>query len=72
MRIRLNGESHELPGPLTVQALLDSLGVDGRTVAVEVNLEVIRRARYADTLLEEGSEVELVAFIGGGSGLCGE
>jgi sulfur carrier protein len=68
VRIRLNGEPRELPGPLSVQALLDELGIDGRMVAVELNLSVIRRARYADTVIEEGAEVEIVAFIGGGSG----
>ena len=72
MRIRLNGESREFPGPLTVQALLDELHIDGRLVAVELNLDVIRRARYADTVIQEDAEVEIVAFIGGGSGSSGD
>jgi len=49
-----------------VQALLDHLKIDGRMVAVEYNLVVIKRARYADTMVVEGSEVEIVAFVGGG------
>ena len=66
MRITLNGDPFDLDGPLSIQALLDQLKVDGRTVAVEHNLIVIKRANYADTMVTEGSEVEIVAFVGGG------
>lgn len=66
MRITLNGDSTELPGPLSVQALLDRLGIDGRIVAVECNMVVVRRAKYAETMIEEGAEVEIVRFVGGG------
>jgi thiamine biosynthesis protein ThiS len=66
MRITLNGDPFDLPGPLSVQALLDRLKIDGRMVAVEYNLVVIKRARYADKMVTEGSEVEIVAFVGGG------
>ncbi len=66
MRFLLNGEPSELPGPLSVQALLDRLQIDPRTVAIECDRLVIKRARYADTLINEGTEVEIVAFVGGG------
>lgn len=67
MRITLNGDATELPGPTTVQALLDSLGIDGRIVAVECDMKVVRRAHYADTVIGEGAEVEIVRFVGGGT-----
>jgi len=66
IRILLNGESHELPGPLPVLALLERLGLDPRLVAVEHNRVVVKRGRYADTVIEDGAEVEVVAFVGGG------
>ena len=66
MTIRLNGEVHELPGPLTVAELLGRLDIDARRVAVEHNLRIVRRERYADTTLGEGDEVEIVNFVGGG------
>jgi thiamine biosynthesis protein ThiS len=53
-------------GPLSVQALLESLGIDPRTVAVELNRVVVGRARYGDTMIDPGAEVEIVAFVGGG------
>lgn len=67
MHILLNGERRELAGPRTVRALLDELGIDSRVVAVEVNRAVVRRDRHADTIISEGAEVEIVAFVGGGS-----
>ena len=66
MRITLNGDPFDLDGPMTVQALLDHLQIDGRGVAVEYNLVVIKRAQYGETIVAEGSEVEIVAFVGGG------
>jgi thiamine biosynthesis protein ThiS len=66
VRILLNGESRDLTTPLTVQALLESLGIDARRVAVERNLVVVRRADYATELVSDGDEVEIVNFVGGG------
>ena len=66
MQILLNGESREIPGPTTVRDLLTHLGIDARMVAVELNRTVVKRARHADTLVSEGAEVEIVAFVGGG------
>jgi thiamine biosynthesis protein ThiS len=66
MRITLNGDPTDLPGPLSVQALLDRLGIDGRIVAVERNLTVVRRAKYDETMIGEGDEIEIVRFVGGG------
>ena len=66
MTIQLNGAPHELPGPRSVLALLESLAIDPRTGAVEVDRVVIRRARYAETTVQAGAEVEIVAFVGGG------
>jgi sulfur carrier protein len=64
--IQLNGERRDLPAPTTVLALLEQLGVDPRTVAVEVNRAVVKRARYGETPVAPGDEVEIVAFVGGG------
>jgi sulfur carrier protein len=67
MHILLNGERTTVAGPMTVQALLDHLGVDARVVAVELNRRVVKRQQYMDTAVEDGAEVEIVAFVGGGS-----
>jgi thiazole synthase len=67
MTIILNGDPVEVAGPLTLTALLDQLGVDARRVAVEHNLNVIKRALYGSTEIREGDQVEIVNFVGGGA-----
>ena len=67
VRITLNGEPHELAGPLTVTELLGSLNIDPRRVAVELNLVVLKRAAFETTIVREGDEVEIVNFVGGGN-----
>jgi thiamine biosynthesis protein ThiS len=70
MRITLNGDPADLPGPVSVQALLDRLGIDARLVAVELNRVVVKRALFSTTMVTEDSEVEIVAFVGGGAVLA--
>jgi len=66
LRITLNGDTHEVAGPLTVAELLAQLDIDARRVAVEHNLVVLKRDALASTLVQDGDEVEIVNFVGGG------
>jgi thiamine biosynthesis protein ThiS len=66
MTITLNGEPYDLPGPLTVSELLTQLKIDPRRVAVELNLEVLKRGTFETSTIHEGDEVEVVNFVGGG------
>jgi thiamine biosynthesis protein ThiS len=64
--IKLNGDSHDIPQPMTVAALLERLEIDARRVAVELNLTVIKKAAYTSAVIGDGDEVEIVNFVGGG------
>ena len=66
MTIRLNGEPYEIAGPVTISALLAQLQIDPRRVAVEHNITVVKKARYDTTMINEGDEIEIVNFVGGG------
>jgi thiamine biosynthesis protein ThiS len=66
LEIMVNGESRRVPGPASVADLLRHLGLDPRTVVVELNREIVRRPRLDDTALADGDAVELVHFVGGG------
>jgi thiamine biosynthesis protein ThiS len=66
MTIKLNGDPREIPGPLSVSALLQQLDIDARRVAVELNLAVVKKAAYDSSVINEGDEVEVVNFVGGG------
>ena len=68
MQIKLNGEPFELASPMTVSDLLAQLQIDPRRVAVEHNFTVLKRGTFDSTRLAEGDEVEIVNFVGGGSG----
>ena len=66
LRIVVNGDDRRVPGPATLLALLEHLGLDARTVVVELNREIVRRPNLGATHLSEGDSVELVHFVGGG------
>ena len=62
----MNGDAHEVAGPLTVNELLARLEIDGRRVAVEHNLVVLKRDAFDVTMVRDGDEIEIVNFVGGG------
>jgi thiamine biosynthesis protein ThiS len=66
LEIMVNGESRRVPGPASVADLLRHLGLDPRTVVVELNREIVPRPRLDATALADGDAVELVHFVGGG------
>ena len=64
--ITLNGEPYPLEQPVSVDELLARLAIDPRRVAVEHNLNILKRHTFADTVVRDGDEVEIVNFVGGG------
>jgi thiazole synthase len=67
VEIMLNGQRREVPEPMTVTQLLGHLGVKPEFVAVEVNRDLVSRARHAETLVAPGDVLEIVTLVGGGS-----
>lgn len=67
MRLTINGEQRDFGIPLTVDVMLEKIGLDPRKVAVERNLEVVPKSRYQATALDDGDRIEIVHFIGGGA-----
>jgi thiamine biosynthesis protein ThiS len=66
LQVVVNGEERRIAGPASLLDLLSQLGLDPRTVVVELNREIVRRPRLAETPLAEGDSIELVHFVGGG------
>ena len=66
MRIILNGEPRMLQSGTTLAALVASLDLGDRRMAVEINEEVIPRSEYAGMVLGDGDRVEIVHAVGGG------
>lgn len=66
MKIHLNGQAHEVDDAITISALLESLELYGRRIAVEVNQELVTRGEFSSYQLAEGDVIEIVQAIGGG------
>jgi len=66
MNITLNGEKKQVPDAITVLGLLEFLQVQHQRVAVERNEELVKKTAYAETLVREGDQLEVVSFMGGG------
>ena len=64
--IRLNGRQHPLAAPLSLDALLDSLGLARKPVVVELNESVVFPREYPLTALSDGSRLEVVTLAAGG------
>jgi sulfur carrier protein len=66
IRVILNGKNTEFQGSLTVSALLDSLNINARQVAVAINGEVLTRDSWAEAEIQAGDTIEVVRAAGGG------
>ena len=66
MEITVNGTARQVAEPVAVAGLLAELGLAGKYVAVEVNRQLVPRARHAEHRLSAGDRVEIVTLVGGG------
>ena len=66
MQIIVNGESREVAVGFTAAQLVDELGLAGRRVAMEVNLDIVPRSQYSQHSFNDGDKIEVVHAIGGG------
>jgi thiazole synthase len=64
--ISVNGEHRRIADGLTLAELALELGLEPTKVAVERNLEVVPRSTLAQVRVEDGDELEIVHFVGGG------
>lgn len=66
MKLRINGDEKTFDSSLTLAALVEVLGMKSDRVAVELNLDIVPRERWAATALNDGDRLEIVHFVGGG------
>ena len=65
MDIAINGENRSVSAK-TVKELLESLDIDSKRVAVELNMEILPKADYLTRTIADGDRIEIVHFVGGG------
>lgn len=66
LELFVNGRARPVPATATVAGLVAELAPEARMVAVELNGEIVRRARWSETVLASGDRVEIVRFVQGG------
>jgi sulfur carrier protein len=66
IQITINGEPKTAPQGLNVKQLLEFLAIDPGRVAVELNRSIVRKLDWISTPVEDGAQVEVVWFVGGG------
>src|SRR2546426_7045314 len=68
IEIRLNGEACEIPEPVSIAELLERFDLPNDRVAVERNRSIVPKQQWESVALAQGDELEVVHFVGGGSG----
>jgi sulfur carrier protein len=66
MRVTINGQARELPGGATVAAAVALVTDAERGVAVAVNDEVVPRAAWTTTPVQDADRVEILTAVQGG------
>jgi sulfur carrier protein len=66
MNIIINGETRTVAAGLTAAQLVETLGLTGRRIAMEVNQQIVPRSNYATHTFSSGDRIEVVHAVGGG------
>ncbi len=64
--IIVNGQKQQIEENTTIKALLQRLGIEEKTMASAVNMEVVKKEAWEKHILKEGDKVEFLHFVGGG------
>ena len=63
----VNGKEHALSDEASsISKLIASLGLDPRTVAVELNGAIAPRLKWDETMVAADDRLEIIRFVGGG------
>ena len=63
--VKINGTEYDAAGK-TIAEFLETTDYNSLRIAVERNGEIVPKATYAETVLQDGDSVEIVNFVGGG------
>ena len=66
MEIVVNGETKNIKAQSTVLDLLNELKVKEKTMAVAINMEIVKKEQWDKHQIKEGDKLELLHFVGGG------
>jgi len=64
--VSINGEPRQLPQAISVTAFIEVMGYSGKRIALERNGEIVPRSTFANAILNDGDQLEIVVAVGGG------
>lgn len=64
--LTINGETRTFDASMKVDALIQTLALQGKRVALERNGDIVPRSRFAEEWLADGDRIEIVVAVGGG------
>jgi sulfur carrier protein len=67
MNISINGNIKQFDGEnMTISALVVTLNLTGKRLAIEKNGEIVPRSQFDTAMLNDGDKLEIVGAVGGG------
>lgn len=66
MQIKVNGEIKEVREGIKVGELLDELKIRDKTMAVAVDMNIVKKENWDSEVLHDSAKVEFLHFVGGG------
>jgi sulfur carrier protein len=67
MKISINGNIKQFDSKnMTISALVMTLNLTGKRLAIEKNGEIVPRSQFDAVNLQEGDKLEIVGAVGGG------
>jgi len=66
IKVVVNDEEKRISENSSIELLLKEMSLDGKTMVVVVNDEIVEHTQFAETILHDGDRIELVRIVGGG------
>ena len=64
--VQINGEEKVFGEVVSLDRIIESLALQNKKIAVEINKHIIPRSEYTKTLIKSGDSIEIVGAVGGG------
>jgi len=66
MKVIVNGEDRDIQEDSTIEALISTLGIKVKVMAIAVNMEIVKKDDWGSFIIQDGDKIELLHFVGGG------
>lgn len=66
IKIHLNGKEQEINLDSTVEEVIQKLELKNSMFVAELNMNIVQKNDYLNTILKDGDKLEVVTFFGGG------